>query len=1192
MPATQRFLVKVAPGAGATSLTLDGAPVAVNAFPLFKSIRPAISAKGGKAKGLAAAPAVAATWHVVEPMLGIADAANPWDVCHEMVTQGMGVNGNGTTVFAEPDLAQQWLSGTEQDHLQALTQACTADPQDTGFPTEPKNDWYRDADHAGLAGLAGDTSGAGARIAHLDTGYDPHHASIPAFLETNLARNFVDSGQENDAADSTSGLWNNRGHGTGTLSILAGTPVPQVGVPGVAPQARVVPIRVANRVELFYNSAIAQAFDYVHQLCQSPATFVDVVSMSMGGLASQAWADAVNALYDAGVVVVTAAGNNFDNLPTRNIVFPARFNRVVAACGVMANETPYANLGPGKMAGNYGPSSKMRTALAAYTPNIPWAKFGCPETVRFDGAGTSAATPQIAGTAALFIGANRGALNGLPQPWMRVEAVRRALFHSATGENPTQLGNGMLKAAAALQEPVASADQLKQEAEDSASFGFLRVLTGMGIAAAPNRRAMLELEALQLSQSAEIEALLPDPENFARITDGQKLAVLQALAAHPRASRALRTALRPLVAGRQPAPAVQQAGLPPQSPSPVRPDQPGAGLSQRAYPTPLTRRLRIYTYDPSLGQSLDTFALNQSVADVRWEEDLRPGPVGEYLEVVDVDPASARCYPPVDLNDPRLLATDGLPPSEADPQFHQQMVYAVAMRTIAHFEEALGRRALWAPHFEQVKDQASQKDMPAARYVQRLRIYPHALRARNAYYSPEKKALLLGYFTGSESGQSGDIQTVFTALSSDIVAHETTHALLDGLHRRFREPTNDDVLAFHEAFADIVALFQHFSLKGALRDALRQQIARNRSELRHQSLLSGIALQFGKETGELGALRQAIGNPPSPADYQASTEPHQRGKVLVAAVFDAFLQIYERKAVAPIRLATGGSEVLAPGVLQGDLVDALADVACKVARQVLLMCIRALDYCPPVDITFGDFLRAIISADKDLVADDPLGYRIAFASAFRARGIYPENVRTVSVDSLSWEPPPSPLVNLKQVLLGMSLAWDLQVDRMQAWTTSRWNGYMLHRWLMDASAVSDMELAMLGLQRHPDPNFKVTLSDGTTQIMDLRGIEVHSVRPLRRVGPDGQLLSQLIVELTQSMHAKDDSNLVIRGGCTLIIDRNRSIVTYMVRKRADQTARVERQQALWADYSPNLRDIYSGSGGWGAEPFALLHGVY
>jgi Zn-dependent metalloprotease len=57
---------------------------------------------------------------------------------------------------------------------------------------------------------------------------------------------------------------------------------------------------------------------------------------------------------------------------------------------------------------------------------------------------------------------------------------------------------------------------------------------------------------------------------------------------------------------------------------------------------------------------------------------------------------------------------------------------------------------------------------------------------------------------------------VFTALSHDVVVHETTHAILDGLHRRYAEPTSVDSLAFHEAFADIVALLSHFTLTEAV----------------------------------------------------------------------------------------------------------------------------------------------------------------------------------------------------------------------------------------------------------------------------------------------------------------------------------------------------------------------------------------
>ena len=116
-------------------------------------------------------------------------------------------------------------------------------------------------------------------------------------------------------------------------------------------------------------------------------------------------------------------------------------------------------------------------------------------------------------------------------------------------------------------------------------------------------------------------------------------------------------------------------------------------------PQPLARALRVFAYDPSASTDMETFGVNDATISIRWERKLKPGPVGEYLEVVDVDPASGSCYAPVDLNDPNLLAQNGLAPSEANPQFHQQMCYAVAMRTIDHFERALGRKALWSTRY-------------------------------------------------------------------------------------------------------------------------------------------------------------------------------------------------------------------------------------------------------------------------------------------------------------------------------------------------------------------------------------------------------------------------------------------------------------------------------------------------------------
>jgi len=69
------------------------------------------------------------------------------------------------------------------------------------------------------------------------------------------------------------------------------------------------------------------------------------------------------------------------------------------------------------------------------------------------------------------------------------------------------------------------------------------------------------------------------------------------------------------------------------------------------------------------------------------------------------------------------------------------------------------------------------------------------------------------------------------------------------------------------------------------------------------------------------------------------------------------------------------------------------------------LCIRALDYAPAVDITFGDYLRALITADHDLVRDDDLGYRSALIDAFRSRGIRPEGVPSYSEEALLWRGP-------------------------------------------------------------------------------------------------------------------------------------------------------------------------------------------
>src|SRR3954447_13729009 len=97
-------------------------------------------------------------------------------------------------------------------------------------------------------------------------------------------------------------------------------------------------------------------------------------------------------------------------------------------------------------------------------------------------------------------------------------------------------------------------------------------------------------------------------------------------------------------------------------------------------PPPTHRSLRGYAFDPSLATSLETALVSEITYKVPWEE-LEPGPRGEYVEVVDYDPPSGCFYAPVDLEHRHVLAENGLAPSEGNPQFHQQMAYAVAMTT-------------------------------------------------------------------------------------------------------------------------------------------------------------------------------------------------------------------------------------------------------------------------------------------------------------------------------------------------------------------------------------------------------------------------------------------------------------------------------------------------------------------------------
>lgn len=666
---------------------------------------------------------------------------------------------------------------------------------------------------------------------------------------------------------------------------------------------------------------------------------------------------------------------------------------------------------------------------------------------------------------------------------------------------------------------------------------------------------------------------------------------------------------------------------------------------------PAHRWLRGYALDPGVSLASRSWRFNELTLQLRWEDlELRDPdtgsatvPAGEYLEIIDVDPASGVVYEPVDLNDPALLVQDGLEPNVGNPQFHQQMVYAVIMTTIANFEKALGRPVMWSDRIVSDKSRRRKMSDPASVkrvFVRRLRVYPHALRQSNAFYDPDRKALLFGYFQSRPASPQLQLpgSTVFTCLSHDIIAHETAHAILDGIHRRYIDATHPDTLAFHEAFADLVALLQHFTFP----DVLRSQIARTRGDLQQQNLLAQLAMEFGQATGSYGSLREALGGfdeqgnwhpgQPDPTAYETELAPHSRGGLLVAAIFEAFLTVYQTRVERIRRIATGGSGILPAGAIHPDLVDELSAAAARTAGEVLRICIRALDYCPPMDLTFGDFLRAIITADLDHVSIDDKGYRVAFVEAFRRRGISAEGVPSMAIEDLACErhplgPRDRAATTIADFLRDFAASVGSLTRREDIFTETQKfirddDGRRgLHRLIEQAIAgnMSPGFQKLTGLMFPPgrDKCERLGIEYGYPAKEQAR-CEVGTIALARRAAPDGRILNHVIVTLVQKRGVafverdgefrvdkkgwfvpRDDDHTSLShsntiqflGGCTLIFDLDDRTLLYAISKPLNDEKRMLRQFRYTSGRIGSAPAMYFGPEALkqAIGPFAMMH---
>jgi hypothetical protein len=343
---------------------------------------------------------------------------------------------------------------------------------------------------------------------------------------------------------------------------------------------------------------------------------------------------------------------------------------------------------------------------------------------------------------------------------------------------------------------------------------------------------------------------------------------------------------------------------------------------------------------------------------VRIEEEggfFLDGPVTRQVAVLDFDETTGARLPGARFIPPatgRVLGRYDVPdmPDASSRAFNQVSLFATVMKTIQMYEEAdtLGRHVEWG------------FDGP------QLLVVPRAGEWANAFYQRSSRSLQFFYFPNPMTG-AGIIQT---SLSRDIVAHETGHAILDGIAPRLYDATTPESLALHEAIGDLTALLVSTRSRTLAREVLR----RTGGSIDDASVFSAIATEFGMARGS-GALRD-LRNDKTIADVDVS-EPHALSEVLTGALYPILVRMHgdRRRRRAHER---GITEYSASGW-------ALATAAGQFKRMVL----RALDYLPPGEVSFADYGRAIVAADQASHPDDS-EEREWIVDEFVRRGLAPD----------------------------------------------------------------------------------------------------------------------------------------------------------------------------------------------------------
>lgn len=382
-------------------------------------------------------------------------------------------------------------------------------------------------------------------------------------------------------------------------------------------------------------------------------------------------------------------------------------------------------------------------------------------------------------------------------------------------------------------------------------------------------------------------------------------------------------------------------------------------VSQRREAFRKRARAKIYLKDPLVTQQ--TGLLFDFVV-VGSDTSISAGPTSSRFIVVDYDPTVDRVERParnrlkiVDWSRTKREQLYEFEAKRGTPQEAQINAWATSVDTLDLFQQpqALGREIPWA--FE----------------GSRLRILPHAFYEANAFYSRQTRALHFGYFVGKDG------RPVKTALSHDIVAHETSHAILDGLRPFYLGSLIPDTLAFHEFIGDLGAMLSLFRNREMVAH-MAQSSTRGGSFL---DLISDLAPQVGEGLygdADRSFLRSAD-NKLRYRDVRDEVEVHKRSQVLSGFAFDLFSEIFEiqrRRLERPWRYRHGKHQEAFPALV-------------RTARHLGRILLRPLDLIPPGSISFREYSAILLHLSEEDYPDDELGYRRVMKKVMKERGIFP-----------------------------------------------------------------------------------------------------------------------------------------------------------------------------------------------------------